>query len=167
MNDTLLLVDNSYNAFYRINATMTWFKLSHPDIDFNEEFCWEENEEFLNKLRKMYLSSLNKIIKKHNIDSRNIYFCMDCSRKDIWRMELYNDYKKNRSTNTNLGGIFKYIYNSIIPELVKLETSLNTNFENMSYNIFKKIKPIGIMFRVRQGSITFKCFFSSVIFFKR
>lgn len=121
MNDTLLLVDNSYNAFYRINATMTWFKLSHPDINFNEDFCWEENEEFLNKLRKMYLSSLNKIIKKHNIVSKNIYFCMDCSRKDIWRMEIYNDYKKNRSTNTNLGGIFKYIYNSIIPELVKLE----------------------------------------------
>ena len=119
MSDTILLVDNSYNAFYRINATMTWFKFSHPDINFNEDFCWEENEEFLNKLRKMYLSSLNKIIKNHNIDSKNIYFCMDCSRKDIWRMDLYDDYKKNRSTNTDLGGIFKYIYNNIIPDLVE------------------------------------------------
>ena len=68
MDESILLVDNSYNAFYRINATMTWFKLSHQEIDTNsEDFVWEENEDFLKKLDKMYLSSLDKIIKKHNI----------------------------------------------------------------------------------------------------
>ena len=73
MGDTVLLVDNSYNAFYRINATMTWFKLSHPEIDTeSESFVWEENEDFLKKLDKMYLSSLNKIINKHNIVKDNI-----------------------------------------------------------------------------------------------
>lgn len=118
MSDTLLLVDNSYNAFYRINATQNWFKLSHPDIKFDDEFIWEENQEFLDKLDKMYLSSLNKLIKKYNITSENIYFCLDCSRKDIWRMNLYSEYKQNRNTNTKISGIFKYIYNHIIPKLV-------------------------------------------------
>ena len=120
MDDTILLVDNSYNAFYRINATMTWFKFSHPEIDTNSEnFIWEKNEEFLNKLDKMYLTSLNKITKKHNISQKNIYFCMDCCRKDIWRMDIYGNYKKNRSTNYDLSGIFKYIYSVIIPRIVK------------------------------------------------
>lgn len=118
MSNTILLVDNSYNAFYRINATMTWFKFSHPEIEIDENFTWEENEDFLNKLDKMYLSSLDKIIKNHHIENKNIYFCMDCSRKEIWRIDLYEDYKKNRSSNKNLSGIFKYIYSNIIPRLV-------------------------------------------------
>lgn len=131
MKNSILLVDNSYNAFYRINATMTWFKFSHPEIDTNsEEFIWEENEDFLKKLDKMYLASLDKIIKKHHILKENIYFCMDCSRKDIWRMNIYENYKKNRVTNTNLSGIFKYIYSNIIPKLIKEKKILTIAYNN-------------------------------------
>lgn len=118
MNNTLLLVDNSYNAFYRINATLIWYKMAHREEKYDEKYDWSKNKVYTEKLKKMYLNSLSKITKKHNIKLNNIYFCKDCKRKDIWRMELYPEYKKNRDTiSNNFGNIFKYIYSDILPEL--------------------------------------------------
>jgi 5'-3' exonuclease len=118
MNNTLLLVDNSYNAFYRINATLMWYKRAHPEEKYDKEYDWSTNKIYTDKLKKMYLNSLSKIIKKHKIELNNIYFCRDCKRKDIWRMDLYPEYKKNRDgISNNFGNIFKYIYSNILPEL--------------------------------------------------
>lgn len=118
MNNTLLLVDNSYNAFYRINATLMWYKRAHPEEKYDKEYDWSTNKIYTDKLKKMYLNSLSKIIKKHKIELNNIYFCRDCKRKDIWRMDLYPEYKKNRDgISNNFGNIFKYIYSEVLPEL--------------------------------------------------
>ncbi len=139
---SILLVDNSYNAFYRINATQSWFKFSHPEIEIDENYIWEDNQEFLDKLEKMYFSSLKTIIKKHNILKENIYFCMDCPRSEIWRLELYSDYKGTRCNNKNLKGIFNYIYDNIIPKLIETNEIKTMSYPNLEADdiiaIFKK-----------------------------
>lgn len=115
---TLLLVDASYNAFYRIHATIQWYKLAHPDETITDDYDWMSNDIFKDKIRKMYFDSLKKIIKKHKISNENIYFCLDCKRKNIWRMKYYKNYKGKRKNNPNLENIFRFIYNEIIVQLV-------------------------------------------------
>ncbi|GAG33003.1 unnamed protein product, partial [marine sediment metagenome] len=115
---SILLVDGSYNAFYRIHATIAWYKFSHPEEKIDDDYNWMENSEFVSKIEKMYFKALEKIIKKHSIDKGNIYFCLDCPRKDIWRMKLMDEYKGTRKNNKNLGNIFQFIYKEIIPKLI-------------------------------------------------
>ena len=55
----------------------------------------------------------------------NVYFVRDCPRDNIWRLNEYEEYKKNRGTTIkykknkfNVGQIFKYVYSTIYPFLV-------------------------------------------------
>lgn len=55
------------------------------------------------------------------IDKSKFIFCMDCARKNIWRKEIYPDYKLNRDLKDkskdkfNISKVFKYAYEIIIP----------------------------------------------------
>lgn len=55
------------------------------------------------------------------VDKSKFIFCMDCARKNIWRKEIYPEYKMNRDLKDkskdkfNISKVFKYAYDIIIP----------------------------------------------------
>ena len=120
----ILLIDTSYVTFYRFYATTFWFKHSKQKKIVPPNYNWIEDSIFMDKFEKLYLSSIQKIIKKQNLDIpySNFIFAQDCPRNQIWRMNLFEEYKTNRdviykSENWKGGPVFKFVKDILLPKL--------------------------------------------------
>ena len=106
---TYLLIDLSYFIFYIYYARKKYFEF--------QEKCTDNlinNEEFLQAFSNFNLK-IEQIKKKLKLPKETIViFGKDCKRKEIWRNELYPDYKKSRKENNEVGDFFMYTYKNII-----------------------------------------------------
>jgi len=99
-------------TFYRYFATYRWFTFKKIDIDPENII---ENEVFIAAFIKHVDADIKKIVKKWNSSIENIIFCMDCSRCDIWRNDLYKEYKGTRVQSNNFNrNIFPILYDYIV-----------------------------------------------------
>lgn len=68
----------------------------------------------------MFKNMLLKFQRRFNIPNCNVLLAKDCSRSNIWRKDIFPDYKKNRDdrsvTKFNTC-IFRYTYSNIIEKL--------------------------------------------------
>lgn len=56
------------------------------------------------------------------IDKSKYIFCLDCPRKEIWRTDIYPEYKVNRKYQVDnfefdVGKVFEYAYKYILPKV--------------------------------------------------
>ena len=113
-NQKVLMIDFSYFYIYRYHAIMSWFKMSQTP--YNEELL-------LMKYKKIFIENIEKVIKKFKVNRKNVLLVGDCSRKNIWRLDIYERYKENRDKcdyKENINPkIFPIIYDEIIPMLTK------------------------------------------------
>ena len=99
-----ILIDGSYYIFYRYFAILQWYKCSHKGIKPENP---SEDTEFVEKFRTTFVSKLEEIPQKLKIEKPIILVGKDCPREEIWRMQLFNEYKKNRVyDDTFMGGPF-------------------------------------------------------------
>lgn len=114
----IVLIDGSYYIFYRYYATLRWFKFKNVEIDTSN---LKSNESFLSAFKKHFYNDMNKLIKKWKVTYDNIYMCMDCERSNIWRNDIFNNYKGNRQNasdfNREIFDIFSKELNNIIREV--------------------------------------------------
>lgn len=123
-NTPILLVDTSYLSFYRFFSTQIWYHKLHPEANFDENYDWTTNIEFMNRFTQNYLSSVDRFRSRYNIPFSHVIFCRDCPREKIWRMNVYPNYKSNRKTicrfmnrKFQVGPVFRNIYQTLIPQL--------------------------------------------------
>ena len=123
--DNIILVDTSFTVFYRFFATMRWFSMAHKDemkkIKEINNYDWYTNKAFIEKYEKMFLTSIEKMVKKKVFKKSMIIFCLDSPKKSLWRTEITDDYKGDRldmSIKHNFKTTFKYTYDTMIPLLV-------------------------------------------------
>jgi len=91
---------------------MNWYKLSHKGEEITEPI---KNIDFVNKFKTTFLSTINEITEKLNIDNPVIIVGKDTRRKNIWRMEHLSTYKGNRDyTNFHGGPFFEMVYNDCL-----------------------------------------------------
>jgi 5'-3' exonuclease len=113
-SEEVLLIDFSYFFIYRYHALNSWFKISETPYD---------EELFLNKYKKLFITNIEKMIKKLKIKHKNTVLVGDCSRSNIWRKALFDDYKGNRDKlyekSPINNKIFPIIYDEIVPMLLK------------------------------------------------
>lgn len=114
MNPTFIFVDGSYYNFYRYFALLQWWKNAYPDEPIDDPY---QNEKFVEKFKKTHVENLLKMPKKLKIDKKIkpiLIVGRDCKRENIWRNELFADYKANRVNNPEngfMGGpFFKMAY---------------------------------------------------------
>jgi len=114
MNPTFIFVDGSYYNFYRYFALLQWWKNVHPDEPLDDPM---QNEIFVEKFKKIHIETLLKIPRKLKIDKKIkpiLLVGRDCKRENIWRNELFPQYKANRVHNQEngfMGGpFFKMAY---------------------------------------------------------
>ena len=111
MNPTFIFVDGSYYNFYRYFALMQWWKNSHPESPLNDPF---QNKLFVEKFKKMHIENLQQIPKKLKIPKTTnpiLIVGKDCKRENIWRMEIFSQYKATRVQEGFMGGpFFKMAY---------------------------------------------------------
>ena len=114
MNPTFIFVDGSYYNFYRYFALMQWWKNAYPDEPLDDP---TQNEKFVEKFKKTHVDNLLNMPKKLKI-SKDVKPIMivgrDCKRENIWRNELFPQYKANRANGPEdgfMGGpFFKMAY---------------------------------------------------------
>lgn len=133
---TYILIDGSYYVFYRLFALINWWKLSHKD-----EPCenLHENEEFVERFKVVFETKLREIPKKLNIPkTTNVKFIVgqDCRRHNIWRNNLYPQYKGTRGDYSDAknppGPFFKLVYQEDLFHKIQdidLITLYNENLE--------------------------------------
>jgi len=115
MNPTFIFVDGSYYCFYRYFALQQWWKNAYPEEPLEDPYI---NEKFVEKFRKTFVDNLQQIPKKLKIHKESIKPVLivgkDCKREDIWRNDIFKDYKANRANGPEdgfMGGpFFKMAY---------------------------------------------------------
>jgi 5'-3' exonuclease len=94
----------------------------------NKKYDWSQNKTFIEKYEKMYLESIEKLVKKKIMKNSNIIFCMDSSRNTLWRTEIDSKYKGDRadlSLKTDFKPTFNYTYDEIIPKILEKNDNIN------------------------------------------
>jgi 5'-3' exonuclease len=112
MNPTFIFVDGSYYCFYRYYALQQWWKNAFPDESLDDPY---QNKKFVEKFRKTFVENLEQIPKKLKIHKEPIKPILivgkDCKRADIWRNDIFPNYKANRVNDGFMGGpFFKMVY---------------------------------------------------------
>lgn len=104
-----LFIDLSYFIFYLYYSKKKYFqcqKLNTDNLINNEDFML---------LFTDFTKKINEIKKKLKLNNDiKIIFGKDCKRKDIWRNEIFPDYKQSRKINNEVGEFFIYTYEKII-----------------------------------------------------
>ena len=104
-----LFIDLSYFIFYLYYAKKRYLQcqqLETTDLINNEYFM---------NLFNNFDKKLEEIKKKLKLkDDIEIIFAKDCKRNDIWRNELFPEYKKSRKVNNEIGEFFIHTYKNII-----------------------------------------------------
>ena len=135
----IILIDQSYYIFNRYYATYNWYKRqSEEELDYENI---TDNNYFILAFFRHFENDLTKLTKKFKTVKSNIVFCIDCSRCDIWRNEIYPNYKITRTKKSNFNSIIftlfrNYInnYNYNYCEYDKLEA------DDITYLVQKKLK---------------------------
>jgi 5'-3' exonuclease len=109
-----IFIDGSYFVFYRFHALLAWWRLKHKDEPINNPI---ENEEFVEKFKKLFVERIQSIPKLLSIEDPIIIIGKDCPRSDIWRNEHLNSYKGNRAKNNVIKPFFKMAYDGLFQEV--------------------------------------------------
>lgn len=106
---TIVLIDSCGFTYYRVTATISWFKRAHPDQDIT-------NPDFLGYLESQYLKHLSKIEKITGVSRHNMFLIRDCPIADIWRRKHYSKYKQNRldKASSEVGPYIRHLNDTMI-----------------------------------------------------
>ena len=113
-NPTFIFIDGSYFCFYRYHSLLNWWKNAYPE-ESNVLQNPYQNDKFVDKFKKTFIDSIQKIPKNIKLDkSINpiIIVGKDCKRDNIWRNQLFPNYKANRLQDNCFMGVpfFKMVY---------------------------------------------------------
>lgn len=141
-SNPIILIDTSYYVFYRYFATNRWF--SFQNKEFNTEDIIE-NKEFTGSFIKHFESDLKKITKKWKTVPQNIVFCLDCQRCNIWRNDIYEQYKGNRVQNMNFNNkIFTFFIDHLSMTDLKVVHFDRLEADDVIFLIQDKLKQVSI-----------------------
>ena len=111
---TFIFIDGSYFCFYRYHSLLTWWKNAYPEIVLDDPFL---NEQFAAKFRKTFVDHVQNLRKNLGIPKDvkpTIIVGRDCKRENIWRNELFPNYKATMANGKEdgfMGGpFFKMVY---------------------------------------------------------
>jgi 5'-3' exonuclease len=118
--DNVMFVDTSYFVFYRYYAVYNWFKLQNKDNPaFTGRMVIAEHPTFVAKFDKLFEKSIVGLTKKHRVPFANVAFIKDCGRDTVWRMPMFEAYKKSRDDRLSTfdPSIFRHVYDFLLPSL--------------------------------------------------
>lgn len=105
-----ILVDGGYFVNYRYYSLCTWWRFAKQEDETEEPF---ENERFRDKYRESFKTVLSQLPSKLNIQDRETItlFAKDCPKRDIWRNDLFGEYKSLRKSCDGVRQAFEMIRN--------------------------------------------------------
>lgn len=136
----IVLIDASYYVFYRYFATMRWFAFKKQEFDVE---TITENDTFVTSFIRHMESDMKKICKKWKSSLKNVVFCLDCQRCDIWRNDIYSEYKGTRVQNANFNNkIFSVFTEYVLNKNIKRVNFKRLEADDVVYLLQKKLKEV-------------------------
>lgn len=121
------IVDTSYIVFCAAAVAFKEYAYQNDVLtsEMGPDFDPTVDPEFNNILNKYFIARVVNPIKNYipfSYDKSNFIFSIDCPRSEIWRRDVYPEYKLNRDTLShekdqfNIGKVFDYVNHKIIPD---------------------------------------------------
>jgi len=109
----VIFIDGSYFCFHRYYSMINWWKMTYP-LDDEVLKNPYENEIFRNKFISTFINSVDELVNKIQLNKKDP-FCIivgkDCKRENIWRTNLFPEYKSGRNRDGFMGKpFFKMVY---------------------------------------------------------
>jgi 5'-3' exonuclease len=109
----IIFIDGSYFCFHRYYSMINWWKMTYP-LDDEVLKNPYENEIFRDKFISTFIHSVNEIVDKLQLNKKDPYCIIvgkDCKRENIWRTNLFPEYKSGRNRDGFMGKpFFKMVY---------------------------------------------------------
>ena len=135
----IILIDTSYYVFHRYFATFRWFTFQKIEVNVDEI---TSNDVFMQAFYKHVNNDMKKLCKRWNTTMSNVLFCMDCMRCDIWRNDIFDQYKAARTQSQNFNRkIFPLFYEYISKLKIQFVSSERLEGDDIIYltqNMLKK-----------------------------
>lgn len=127
INNTNILIDGSYFIYCSYFNSNYLYHKRYPNFKMVNNYDWTKNEQFVEIFTSTMKKNFRKLKKNFMVSYKNIFFVRDCLRETIWRLDLYDKYKKDRKSfvkhkncKLDLGNLFINAYKKILPNLVKM-----------------------------------------------
>ncbi len=104
-----ILIDGSYFIYHRYFSLKTWWNNAKRETETDIP-C--ENERFIEKFKTTCKSKIVELVKRYSKESKPIIMIgKDCPSKEIWRREIFPEYKFGRKKDeVGIGESFKIAY---------------------------------------------------------
>jgi 5'-3' exonuclease len=122
-----LIIDTSYLMHYKANSAFSWFKNEFAgDLPYIESRCadydFTQDAEYIEHYTRNFMFQVEKIAASFQCRLRDTIFAVDCKRSEIWRKDLYPEYKANRDKAKDpkypsLSPVFGYTKDFILPKI--------------------------------------------------
>lgn len=99
-NKPLILVDSSYFSIKRATALISWWARAFPNDPKSSNLPWIFNTVYMEKYITLFKKNIDNLAKHYGVLPQNILFAKDCPIAEIWRKDIYCEYKANRATDT-------------------------------------------------------------------
>jgi 5'-3' exonuclease len=164
-DETVLLVDTSYYVFYRFFATAKWMALQAKpvvipavpegapvyaaDLQLAPPIAPQlnmANPAFRAAFVKHMEADIAKLKKTHGLakTSRNLVFCRDCYRREIWRTALYPDYKNARIVSGTFDpAAFQVVYAHVQAAGYPMVWHAALEADDVAYLVHQRIRQEG------------------------
>lgn len=115
---SFVFIDGSYFIFHRYFSLANWWSMAKQE-QVDEKII--ENQEFIDKFKSTFQTKVIEISKKLKIKNPIYLVGKDCPREEIWRNELFPEYKQHRVNNSHAGSFFKLAYKEKLFEKAGVE----------------------------------------------
>jgi 5'-3' exonuclease len=107
----IVFIDGSYYCFYRYHAVLNWMKHKRGGDFILAEATEEDRILFLNTFKNTFIETLNSLPKHLKIspETTQIIVSQDCPRGNIWRTNIYPEYKGSRKSTPEIGDFFRLV----------------------------------------------------------
>lgn len=125
---TPIIIDTSYLVYYHGFATWTWWchNIGKEGIPDDGTFDPMSDPEYKAAYEKRFLTRIYNGIKNHIVffNKNELIFALDCHRKNIWRNDVFPEYKmmraeRQKKRDFSWSGIFNYTQDYMIPKYVE------------------------------------------------
>jgi len=122
---TPIIIDNSYATYYNGFACWSWWtrEFGKKGIPLDGTFDPMTDKEFKAAYERKFLTRIYNVVKKHVVffNKSDLIFALDCNRKNIWRNEIFPEYKmlrkeKQKQREFSWNGIFNFTNDILLPK---------------------------------------------------
>lgn len=136
-----VVIDLGYLLFYRYHASMRWIEFQ------KDEAADATNVEYVIPIFRKHLDAqLTKLAKKFKKEAgaggAKFLFCKDERQCDVWRKDLYPEYKANRGVANDMVHVLKEVLFEVVSSYGQVYGSPRLEADDVAYLLVRRLREV-------------------------